>query len=244
MAQWEIQLGGSKSDLDDLCAVFTSPPIKVESRGNSYFLKAESLSALQSHKEVEVQAAELVALLAGASRLTLGSRATIHVANIALLNDDGTRSVFLAAHDTIGVTVRAELEIRSADGKITRVLPAARAPEWMSIAVSNPAVAKALRLFGANSGSWVDLYRILEVIIGNVGGVDALAARGWITKAKIRLFKHTANSVAASGDEARHGHEDSSPPPLPMDLSEARALLSVVLQSWLREKVATSGGAA
>jgi hypothetical protein len=82
----------------------------------------------------------------------------------------------------------------------------------------------------------VDLYRILEVVLGDVGGQDALATKGWTSLANIKSFKHTANSVGASGDMARHGTEQAQPPKQPMLLGEAKARVLFIVQAWLQEK--------
>ena len=82
---------------------------------------------------------------------------------------------------------------------------------------------------------WVDLYRIYEVIESDMGRSVILAKR-WATNADIKLFKHTANSVAATGDQARHGKETSTPPVKPLTLSEARALVDTLLRAWLAHK--------
>jgi len=137
-------------------------------------------------------------------------------------------------------SARITESVRDSDGKVTRSLPASSVPEWLAVALSNPAVAKAIRRFAAGGESWVEPYRILEVIIEDVGTNNLLVQRGWYTASKIRTFKHTANSVAATGDEARHGADHKTPPKNPMRISEGKSLVSVLLHSWLQEKANTA----
>lgn len=132
------------------------------------------------------------------------------------------------------------MEVTHADGTTTSILPASETPAWVAAALSDPAVGKALRLFGGSDGSWGSLYRILEVIGQDVGSLEQISKLGWAPSAKIKLFKHTANSVAAAGDEARHGAEHTTPPSNPMAVGEARSLVSLILHSWLASK--TSNG--
>jgi hypothetical protein len=50
------------------------------------------------------------------------------------------------------------------------------------------------------------------------------------------LFRRTANSFEAVGLDARHGVEQNQPPSTPMDLSEARSLITTLVHAWLRSK--------
>jgi hypothetical protein len=59
-------------------------------------------------------------------------------------------------------------------------------------------------------------------------------ANGWATRAAVRQFKHTANSPGAIGHEARHGVDTGQPPPTPMSLGDAKALVNGIAQRWLR----------
>ena len=88
----------------------------------------------------------------------------------------------------------------------------------MTIAGKSEAVARVLCLHGNDKLDWVNLYRIFEIICGDVGGSDAIAASIWASKAAIRRFKHTANSPGAIGDESRHGSERDQPPADPMHI--------------------------
>lgn len=96
-----------------------------------------------------------------------------------------------------------------------------------------------LRIFADGALDWVKLYRILEIVGLDVGDLDSIAVNGWATKAALRLFKHTANSPAAVGLDARHGAETTAPPKQPMTISEASALISSIVHAWLRSKAAT-----
>jgi hypothetical protein len=81
--------------------------------------------------------------------------------------------------------------------------------------------------------AWTDLYRLLEVIEAGAGGADAVVAKDWISKSQLRRFKHSANSVTAAGDQARHGVETTQPPADAMTISEARSLIDILLSRWL-----------
>ena len=105
---------------------------------------------------------------------------------------------------------------------------------WLKLALGDSKVAQALRLWGAGPPSWVNLYRVLEVIESDVGG--KIYEAGWAPKKEVTRFTHTPNRAETLGDQARHGKERTSPPRNPMSLADARSLLTRLLDRWLCEK--------
>jgi hypothetical protein len=103
---------------------------------------------------------------------------------------------------------------------------------WTKQARLRPAVQKALRLRGIPSLGWVELYRILEVVTTEKD-LDEIISLGWATRAELRRFKHTANNVAVSGDDARHGADREDAPKPPMTLPEGQRLIDRILSAWL-----------
>ncbi|MCI0560764.1 MAG: hypothetical protein MN733_19960, partial [Nitrososphaera sp.] len=202
-----------------------------------YFLESRKFETLTTPEEVSSLAKEILQILTGAVRLSLGGRTPLHVANIARLLPDNHREIFLTLSDTIHARTTMEVEIVKADGTIEVVAPADKVPGWVRLGLADAKVAKALRLLGADEHDWVNLYRLYEVIEEDVGGLHQIANSGWSARTAIRRFKHTANSPGAVGDASRHGKESTSPPPDPMDIGEARALVELILHNWLRSKV-------
>jgi hypothetical protein len=235
--KWEVQLNGDLYDLKELCKSLKDEGFQISERNGQYFLESRSFEKLATSEEVASFAAELLHILTGAVRLSLGGRTPLHVANIARVRPDGGRDIFVTVSDTINVRATAGIEITRSDGTTEVANPADSVPGWMRLGLADPKVAKALRLLGTEEHDWVSLYRLYEVIEDDVGGLGNIARYGWATKASIRRFKHTANSPGAVGDASRHGKESTTSPPHPMDLGEARALVEVILHNWLRSKM-------
>lgn len=100
----------------------------------------------------------------------------------------------------------------------------------------NNAIEKAIRIYGSCEINWGDLYKVYEIIESDIGGFNRIVNKGWNTKAEINLFKHTANSPSAVGDDSRHGKENTSPPINPPSLSEAGFLIEDMLKHWIDSK--------
>ena len=234
--EWEVQIAGDATDLTELSKSLTDDEACIEVRNGMFFLRSTRFNNLGTSEEVASLSADILSLLTGSARLALGGRTPITVANIAKIREDGGRDIFISISETIHVRDFIGIEMHSTDGSIQVFHPAHEVPEWVKLGLLDPQVAKALRLFGASEHDWVSLYRLYEVIEQDVGGVEKIANKKWATIASIKRFKHTANSPTSTGDVSRHGKESTSPPKHPMELGEARALVELILHSWLRVK--------
>jgi hypothetical protein len=201
-----------------------------------YILESSRFDSLASPEEVTAEANRILKILTGATRLSLDGRTPIKIGSIDQLGEDGKRIVFekISLHAYMRATVNCE--IPHDDGTIEVANPADNVSQLLKVALQDEAVETALRQFGVGEHNWVSLYRILEVIEGDVGGLKEIRDRGWVSMKSIKRFKSTANSCKAVGDEARHGIENTQPPKDPMSLSEARSFISQILHNWLREK--------
>lgn len=235
--KWDVQITGDVFDLRELSKSLVDDELRVFERNGQYCLESNTFETLTTPEKVSSLAKEILQVLTGAVRLSLGGRTPLHVANIARLPPGGDREVFLTLSDTIHARTTMALEIVKANGTTQVVGPADKVPGWVRLGLGDSKVAKALRLLGTDEHNWVSLYRLYEVIEEDVGGVDRLAKCGWAARTAIRRFKYTANSPGAVGDASRHGKESTTPPTDPMDISEARALVELILHNWLRSKV-------
>jgi hypothetical protein len=78
--------------------------------------------------------------------------------------------------------------------------------------------------------SWVQLYKIYEVINSD----QDIIKKGWVSKGKLNLFKHTANNPDASGRESRHGFSKGEVPSKPMHLDEAVFFIEDIFENWIQ----------
>ncbi|WP_144036095.1 hypothetical protein [Sporosarcina koreensis] len=105
------------------------------------------------------------------------------------------------------------------------------------LANENNKVRKVLRLVNdPNFVSWVNLYRVFEIVDRDQRIVD----EGWLSSTKRTNFTRTANHPNASGDLSRHGtpkSEKEVPPVNPMKLEEAEVLIRSLVEKWF-EKLA------
>ncbi len=120
------------------------------------------------------------------------------------------------------------------------VLPALRSSppdpsEFISVALRDRAAAKALRLLSREL-DWCNLYRIFEVVTGDVGDPQIVAS-GWASQIEIDAFTASANNESVTGDASRHGRPSNGTPRNTVELPDAQHVLKRIVRGWLRSKV-------
>jgi hypothetical protein len=235
---WQVQLVGDPADLRMLADALCDPPVTVSEENGEFLLRCAHFDGLTDAHDVGARAGEIVTALSGLSRLELGSDRRIRVGSVMMVSPDGRRHTYLLPEPgelrLRGLPIG--IEIRRADGAVETHRPGDPVRELIPMATKDPTAAKALRLRDVDRLGWVELYRLYEVIEADAGGPPNIIQRGWARGGELRRFTHTANSVSAAGDEARHGRERTQPPGDPMTLSEAKELVDRILKGWLRTK--------
>lgn len=239
---WQILIEGWEPDLKYLEKHFASGSdrIKRDSQTGNYIFDSESLHEANTYEQVLQRTREQLAVLSGILITFRNSPHPLNIKEIYRLNSHGGKEFFLEVHEAIHAFDSTECTLStSGSEKKASLEPSPPSPVLLTaqLALREPSVAKAMRLLAADDRkSWVNMYRILEVVTADVGGERKLPAFGWCSAKDLDRFKHSSNSVAVAGDSARHGKESCSPPSDPMSLEQASDFLHKVLQAWLRHK--------
>lgn len=235
--KWEVGVTGDNIDLALLSEALHGEQASIRNKGDTFVLESNDFDDLPDAKAVRKRAQQIVTVLSAYSRLKLDGRNPIQVGAITLFPDDGSQNIFLppAAISAGCRLVPPNLSITRRNGTIDRCRPADSVQQWLALARQDESVAKVLRLRNEDGLSWGALYRIYEVIQGDVGKSEIVSSK-WTSGRKISRFKRTANSVEAVGDHARHGCETDEPPTNPMTLSEAKRFIDSLIKSWVASK--------
>lgn len=209
-------------------SVFNSPRLCIIKQEDNYFLESEDFNALIHAHEVYKCAEKMLPLINGAGGLQFDGFQRVRVDVVVEVKEDGTRNSIGFMSATILARCNLTLDTRSSPSEPTRV------EEWVNLANKDEKVAKALRILGTREKSWVELYKLLEIVQSDVG--HRIIGDGWATRTNVSSFTHTANSVGAAGNDARHAEEVTTPPAIPMSLSEAQTLITGLVMQWLGSK--------
>jgi hypothetical protein len=87
--------------------------------------------------------------------------------------------------------------------------------------------------------TWVNLYRVLEAISDEIPERE-MVAKGWASAPEIEAFTASANHVAVTGDESRHGKSSGTPPQRTINHQQAQNLIKRIVAAWLRDREASA----
>jgi hypothetical protein len=149
---------------------------------------------------------------------------------------DGTGIHVVVAAEAIMVRGRAMVAtavVRDAQGNVVPPLPPAptKAPVYLDLADRDPAVREVLQLLSDDHQDWFTLYKMMEIVRDDGGGLGAFA-----TKREISAFGASANHPVVSGEAARHARQSGKVPRHSMTIDEGRAFIQRIVRAWLASK--------
>jgi hypothetical protein len=239
---WFISIEGNEFDLTALSAELTIAQAVIRKDNGIFGIQSSRFDSLETADDVRHEAANLVDIINGIGKLITNMRTPIRLGNVTKISADGCLEYYLKAESGVFLLEGASVSMSIGRSGFEPVEASRSIPSYadqaVSIALTDATVAKVLRLYGRANQDRTNLYRIFEIIERDVGGEAKLIDKKWQTREAIRRFQHTANSVAASGDEARHGVDKGNhqPPRDPMTFAESHAVITRLVSSWVKLK--------
>jgi len=228
---WWARLEGEKLDLDALAeALGDSSPLQIRELDGRHYLRMADFDQVDESGDVETRAGEVVRILNGAARVQYGDSREVRVDAAARVEPNGQIQHFIHLSGTVHARARVSATLTVGGESVPAAPEPSVAERAVGAALNDPQAERALRIFGRDDVDYRDLYHVLEIAEAAFGG--DIYSDGTVTTAEVRRFKHTANSVHALGDQARHGHEATQPPSQPTSFAEAQALVGRVLRVW------------
>lgn len=228
--EWYVGIKGDNFDLEDLSKSLNSPEYCITKKGEDYIFKSTHFNSLEKEDDVRNKAKEILSLINGSSWLVIGMREPLEEVRFCRVNDDGKIKCSVVFSDSFRARDKFKAHLVTKNGEVQEIDQAGPIPEFIATSQHEENVATVLRLLGDHPKDWVNLYRILEVVEDDVGGIPKIAKKGWGTKKAIKLFKRTANYVA------RHKDKKIKQPKNPMTPSEAESLIKTIINSWIQSK--------
>ena len=229
--RWWARLEGEQPDLEALAeALGDRGPVQIRQLDGRYYLRMAEFDRLDESAEVETRASEVLRIANGAARVQYGDSREVRVDAVARVGPNGQIQHFVHLSGAIHARGRVSAALTVNGDPVPAASEPTVAEEALAAALNDPQAERALRIFGRNDVDYRDLYHVLEIAEAAIGSL--IYSGGIVTPAEVRRFKHTANSVHALGDQARHGHEPTQPPSQPMPFPESQALVGRVLRVW------------
>ncbi len=234
MAKWLVQLSGDKFDLEDLPKWFNDPELEVVEEQDVYYLKSTFFEHLGKAVSVRSKANDLLELLVGSAKLFRPDIRDIKLGSVMEKTENGHRRHHHLLVSSIRMRSKVSAVTLSVDGEEAQQnIP--RPTQWATVAGKNHQVRQALHFWVADHRSWINLFKILEIIESDVGG--DIYENNWVSKSEIRRFSQTANSYSAIGNVARHAKNIVPSPTNPLKIKEACNLIKMLLERWIDSKI-------
>jgi hypothetical protein len=206
----------------------------VAEEGHAFVLRSPGFDKLTDAGAVRQHAVELVEVLNGLAKITVGDFDAVSVGAVTGDDGSGTHSIFVV--DEIKPRGRARGEvIDAATGQPVARGQASDLLQQCVISLREPNVGHALRVF-AGPTSAENLWKVYEIIRDDVGDKRQLENMRLATPDEIERFRGV-HYPSALGERARHAVEPSRPAPgNPMSLEEAQRFIARLLANWLSLK--------
>lgn len=234
-----MEVTTSASRTDRVIKILEEAGAQVRKDAEKLYLRHPYLRSKDAHQVSLERAKRLVLSLNFLIQRLHVTHARVELKDLVGICSDGSKAFFATAHDGIVMSCDVDVEVRDSHGNIIDP-PKLPTAQWQNLLLEDENVATVCELMSHIPQGWNDLYRALEIIADDVGGNHKLTEYGWLTKDSLRRFRHTANSPASIGLEARHGVDQADPPATPMMHAEAAALLDTIVYQWLELKASKS----
>jgi len=224
---WSIRLKGETLDLQLLQQMLIAAELNIRQNDGNYYLTGTLFDQLADAEEIQAFARDLIQKINGAGKVVIDGYISVDFDHIVRQSSSGP--VTSAFRDTA-----ARFKLRKAPTAY------AQSPSMRSIvmlSLTDDAVEKVLRIQESRPLNFVELYKVVDVISNDLGGIHQLRQRNWVPKTEISRFTQTANHPGAAGDEARHGFSNAAQPKRRMSLPEAQALVRQIIHRWVDKKV-------
>ena len=238
--EWKIELEGDKIDLDYAYNYLTSEDVFVTKNENKYFLESKLFNGIEDAKEVKRIADNILKIFNGALWLYNNSSQQIKILAVVSIDESGKEHNYLFPSKLVAkVRFSGSLKLIKVD-KHRNVIEEKGTENSntfsnaVSMSLNDNYIRKLMTLLSINPINWSTLYKIYEVVVNDLGGLNQIPESFNITKSKLKLFKQTANHQDAVGiKDSRHGAMRTEPPSKKMEKAEADNLIKALASNWI-----------
>jgi len=237
-----IDVEGDEMDLRLLSQSFPSKTPRLEKRKvkvddeERYFLILESETVRQDEDVLadgKRVLAEMTAIMLGDGP---GFKAP-RIKGIAKKAADGSLVTYVnvSMHAKARTAVFVTPRLIGPDGEIVENKGPTDKQVIYELGRNNEPLRRAWLIYGSLEHTWINLYKVLDVMREAHGDLAGLKAKNYVRAKDIDNFKATADSHRAIGLDARHAKVKSGIPAPTISLAEAQEMFRKLFEGWIAE---------
>lgn len=240
---WIVELSGDQHSLRELEEGCRGEGSVLLVSGQ-YRLDSALFAQVDDYQSVKTIAQREVDYLNGYARLFLAVSRKIAVGNISREEPDKPKVHYATINDGLVLSARlVGFKLGDDEGVIREPDRGPGLRVWQRLVQTEPVVADVQQYLHGPLNDWSNLGRIVEAIEHDTGGIDQLVATGWVDWRSLKSFHATANNPLVAGVTARHGARKFKAPGNPMDIHEAKSLITGIVRKWIIAKIGAAAAA-
>jgi hypothetical protein len=223
----KVKLIGQEIDLKKAADYFKTTQFSISKAEDEYFICSDKFNDIKSTNEISKIANSFLEKINGILKLKFQGFNTIALDSLFIFEDENGISKIAAMRATL-----------SGRGDLTAI-PNSTGDEVenhinQTEKLINDLIATEVFHFYSQPTSWINLYKIYEIIRDNIGDKRIIQI---LSKNELSRFTGTAQSRDKIGDDARHSSKKYSGHADPMTIEEANELIKKLIIKWAEASI-------
>ncbi|MES2618114.1 MAG: hypothetical protein V4613_09550 [Bacteroidota bacterium] len=225
-----IKLEGEIEDINDLKRTLTSKEWEIVEMENIHYLTSQLIDNLVDKTEIKKLSWPFLALLNGGASIANHLHKQVTTNSYIRYDEQGLKNIVISLEPfEFRLPLKTNnYEIPSNDKNQSLV------ETWVEKAQRHDNIKDILFFF--KEVSWINLYKIYEIIRDDVGDEVQLFKDFPNHKSNIKKFTNIANNRNAIGEKARHGSKKNAAPSYKLSIEEAHSIVRNLFEEWANTK--------
>jgi hypothetical protein len=233
MKRYLAKVEGQAIDLDKLRILLENSNSSIVYKDGQYYISLNESSEYSNASDVYIYCRLLLQKLNKVAAFCIDSYSPVNLGGcvIELEDDRESVSIFVSPAKATFYALPPKIFI---GGQEVGESKESKVDNLLEVAKQFKPIDDALHFF--SEPTWINMYKVYEVISDDLGGEHKLKNVNWVDKSDIDRFTGTAQSRQLIGDDARHAKAKYIGPNKPMNIQEAKILIKTLMNAWIDSK--------
>ena len=194
-----LELNNGKPSLIEEYAKYLG--IKVDKREDGFFISSVEFDKYHDHNDLFNYVEPFLKKIQGFIFIQEGFSIPLSFDLIEKKEENGTSSCYMQSSEVINMRARVSMQVL-VNGQPVEDINDQKLMKYGHIMKKNEAVEKVLTLM--SEPTYMNMYKVIELLTESYGGEASLVNTGIISKGKLKQLKQNLNHPGLSGEKARH----------------------------------------